>query len=95
MLEAKEPEWQAQLLAEAVKTLRNDRDAKRAQALLEGYLRRYPQGVLVEEALALAIEAAAVREDKDAARLAAEYLKRYPAGRFRAIANEALSRFPD
>ena len=77
----------------AVKALRRDRDPGRAQVLLEDYLRLHPGGALVEEALALSIEAAAARGDEAAATLAAEYLRRFPAGRFREVARRAQLRF--
>jgi hypothetical protein len=43
-----------------------------------------------EEALALSIEAAVARGDESARSFAAQYLKRYPGGRFRDQAERAL-----
>jgi hypothetical protein len=37
--------------------------------------------VLIEESMALAMEAMAALDDASAARVAADYLQRYPAGR--------------
>lgn len=82
------------LVADAIRVLRHENDAPRAGRLLEDYLRRYPQGALAEEALAVAIEAAMASGDKSAGALAGEYLKKYPSGRFRQIAKNAQSRAP-
>jgi hypothetical protein len=87
------PSHEAAMLATAVRVLRGDHDPKRAQAMLESYLRRYPHGLLVEEALAMAVEAAAAHDDRKALTLAADYLRRYPAGRFRSVAESAMQRF--
>jgi TolA-binding protein len=78
-------------VAEAVRALRKSGDPARAQALLDQYLRSNPRGALAEDALALSIEAAAARRDPRAAELARRYLTRYPHGRFRAVAERALS----
>jgi hypothetical protein len=75
-----------QLLVDAMLALRRARDFGRAGALLEQYLTKYPRGALREEAIALAVEAAAARTDfarRDY--WAAVYLKDYPTGRFRAF----------
>ena len=79
-------------VAEAVRALRKQGDAARAQALLDQYLRANPHGALAEDALALSIEAAAARKDPRAAEYARRYLARYPNGRFRSVAERALSR---
>jgi TolA-binding protein len=79
-------------VAGAVKSLRVEHDPTRAMVLFDKYLRRYPDGSLAEEALALEIEAAAQQDDARAARLGREYLRRYPAGRFRTMAEEAQRR---
>lgn len=79
-------------VAEAVRALRKQGDAARAQALLDQYLRTNPRGALAEDALALSIEAAAARKDPRAADYARRYLARYPNGRFRGVAERALSR---
>jgi hypothetical protein len=79
-------------VAEAVRALRKQGDAARAQALLDQYLRTNPRGALAEDALALSIEAAAARKDPRAADYARRYLSRYPNGRFRGVAERALSR---
>jgi hypothetical protein len=77
-------------VAEAVRALRKQGDPARAQALLERYLRENPRGALAEDALALAIEAAAARKDPRAADYARRYLARYPGGRFRSLAERTL-----
>lgn len=78
----------------AVRALRSDHDPERAQRLAVDYLRVYPRGALAEEALAVAIEAAALRGDPQAAQLSARYLRQYPGGRFRRVAEQALQRQP-
>jgi hypothetical protein len=77
-------------LMEAVKALRQDRDAPRASRLLAAYLRQYPHGSLSEEARALSIEAAGAQNSPRAAELAQDYLRLYPQGRFRPAAERAL-----
>lgn len=79
-------------VAEAVRALRKQGDAARAQVLLDQYLRENPRGALAEDALALSIEAAAARKDPRAADYARRYLARYPNGRFRSMAERVLSR---
>ena len=51
--------------------------------LLAAYLRTYPRGALVEEAVALSFEAADARKSPAAATFAQRYLRDYPQGRFR------------
>jgi hypothetical protein len=79
-------------VAEAVRALRKQGDAARAQALLDQYLKSNPRGALAEDALALSIEAAAARKDPRAAEYARRYLARYPSGRFRAMAERVLAK---
>jgi len=79
-------------VADAVRALRKQGDAARAQQLLDQYLRANPRGALAEDALALSIEAAAARKDPRAADYARRYLARYPNGRFRSVAERALAR---
>ncbi len=79
-------------VTEAVRALRKQGDPARAQALLEHYLSANPGGALAEDALALAIEAAAARKDPRAADYARRYLSNYPQGRFRRVAVQALGR---
>ena len=78
----------------AVEALRNQRDPGRAAKLLAQYLAAHPRGALVEEAVALSIEAAAARRDPSAAEFAKRYLRDYPNGRFRQAAETALARQP-
>jgi hypothetical protein len=80
---------EATLMLEALRT-RNSGDAERVGKLAEEYQRKHPHGPLQEEALALALEAAAARRDPSAARLARDYLRRYPNGRFQAQAARVL-----
>jgi hypothetical protein len=73
-----------QLVVDAMLALRRARDFRRAGVLLEDYLAKYPHGALREEAIALAVEAAAARTDLARRDYwAGVYLKDYPAGRFR------------
>ena len=79
-------------LVEAVRALRIDDDPARGERLALEYLRVYPRGALTEEALAVAIEAGARRQDARTDRLAERYLRTYPDGRFRRVADQALQR---
>jgi outer membrane protein assembly factor BamD (BamD/ComL family) len=88
----KEGEDPAQVL-EAIRSLRATGNAWRASVLLDDYLREHPRGILTEDALALAIEAADARHDRGtAAEYAERYIRQYPSGRFRPLADEALRR---
>jgi hypothetical protein len=90
---APEPSAEALLVLQGARALRRDRAPARASALLEDYLRRYPHGDLVEEALALAVQARAQQDDARAAALARQYLVHFPKGRFRDEAQAAVRRF--
>jgi predicted Zn-dependent protease len=81
------------LVFDAMRALRREGDPNRAAKLLDEYLRRYPEGSLSEEALALSIETSTARGDSRAKTFADRYLARYPAGRFRAAAEHARARF--
>jgi outer membrane protein assembly factor BamD (BamD/ComL family) len=81
-----------ELVFEAMREIRRDGHPDRAKTLLDEYLRRYPQGSLAEEALALAIEAATVLGEPRARNLADRYLSHYPNGRYRSAAEQARSR---
>ncbi|MES1208160.1 MAG: hypothetical protein ABUS79_19670 [Pseudomonadota bacterium] len=76
----------------AVRALRSEGDPARAERLALDYLRVYPRGALTEEALAVAIEAGARRQDPRTAGLADRYVRTYPNGRFRRVADQALAR---
>jgi hypothetical protein len=82
-------ETESQLVLEAMRALRLEKNPVRARALLARYLQRNPGGALAEEALALSIEAAVAHHDADAAALGARYLRRYPSGPFRPLALDA------
>jgi hypothetical protein len=56
--------------------------------LLERYLDRYPQGMFLEEALAMSIEASAAYDRARAVGMAETYLRRFPTGRFRGLARQ-------
>jgi hypothetical protein len=80
------------LVVSAIQALRQDQDPARASRLLAVYLRTYPRGALVEEAIALSFEAADARKSPAAATFAQRYLRDYPHGRFRASAERLLAR---
>jgi hypothetical protein len=86
-------ENESALIVNAVRALRRDGNAARAQALAEEALQRYPQGMQVEEAMALAMEAASARGDVSGARRAAQrYLERFGGGRFADRASRILAK---
>jgi hypothetical protein len=78
-------------IVEAIQALRTERDPSRAQALLNDYLKSHPHGVLSGDALALSIEAASAQHDPRAADYARRYLSAFPNGKYRDLANRALS----
>ena len=83
------------LVVDAVRALRRDHDARRAEELAEEVLQRYPHGVQREEAMAVAMEAAIANGDTTAARRGAErYLEAYGAGRFADRARDVLAATP-
>ena len=82
------------LVATAMRALRRDHDPVAAGRLLDDYLRRWPNGALIEEALALALEAANARGDARARTFATTYLQRFPAGRFGEAARRTLASAP-
>jgi hypothetical protein len=80
---------------DALVALRRERDPVRAGALLSTYLASHPQGALREEALALAIEAADARDDRETGEaLSRTYARAYPKGRFAAFARRHLDAAP-
>ena len=87
------PIEEASLLARATRTLRREHDPVASQLILGEYFRKYPQGELTEEALAIAIEAATDQNDSRAVLLAGHYLEAYPNGRFRVTAESARRHF--
>ncbi len=83
------PAEEALLVLTGLRLLRRDHDPTQAGVLLGRYLERFPQGALVQEALALAIEASVVQGDgRAAAALAEQYIERFPSGRFSRFAHK-------
>jgi hypothetical protein len=78
---------------DAATALRRDHDPSKAARLLAQVPPR-SAGPLAEEALALRIEAARERKSPGLTALAAEYLRRYPQGRYAASARAALNAVP-
>jgi hypothetical protein len=76
---------------EALVALRRDHDPNRAAELLNHELAANPHGVLRQEALVLAIEAADGRGDRRAAEsFARAYQREFPSGRFEQLAQRYL-----
>jgi hypothetical protein len=75
---------------EAAKALRHDRDPERALELLERS-RGTTFGPLAEEALALRIEASLASGNGGHGKLAVQYMKQYPHGRYRELVQRALA----
>lgn len=89
------PPEEATLVLAGLRALRRQHDPAQAGVLLARYLNRFPQGVLVQEALAISIEAGLARGDRTAAaQLAARYLELFPAGRFVRLARKAADTGP-
>jgi hypothetical protein len=89
------PPEEATLVLAGLRALRRHHDPVQAGVLLARYLNRFPQGVLVQEALAISIEAGQARGDRQAAaQLAGQYLERFPAGRFVRLARKAADTGP-
>jgi hypothetical protein len=79
------------LVLEAIRSLRTDGDPARASTLLTDYLRSEPTGVLVEDALALSVEAAVARTDREqTVAFAHQYVARFPSGRYSAFVRQAM-----
>ena len=76
---------------EALVALRRDHDPNRAAGLLNHELESNPHGVLRQEALVLAIEAADARGDRRGAEgFARAYQREFPSGRFKQLAQRYL-----
>ena len=76
---------------EALVALRRDHDPTRAATLLSHELEADPHGVLRQEALVLAIEAADAHGDRRGAEsFARAYQREFPSGRFRQLAQRYL-----
>jgi hypothetical protein len=76
---------------EALVALRRDHDPNHAAALLNHELEANPHGVLRQEALVLAIEAADARGDRRGAEgYARAYQREFPSGRFKQLAQRYL-----
>lgn len=83
------------LVVDAVRALRRDHDPRRAGTLARDVLQRYPHGAQVEEATAVAMEAAFAEGDAAAARSWAErYLDTFGTGRFADRARQVLAATP-
>lgn len=80
---------EATLVHAALRSLRAG-DVDRALVLAEDYLERFPDGLLVEEAWVVALDAAIARGDDSATERARGYLARFPAGRFRTRVAQTL-----
>jgi hypothetical protein len=93
LLQQPAPPPEAALVLRALRLLRHDHDAAGALRELDSYRARFPDGDLAEEALALSIEARLAIEDAAARSLAEQYLRQFPRGRFRALAELARRRF--
>lgn len=78
-------------VVQAIRALRQQGDATKAQGLLNDYMKKNPNGALSEEALTLSIEAAHTRKDPKAKIYARRYLARFPNGRHRAFASRVLA----
>lgn len=89
------PADESSLMVDAVRALRRDHDPRRAAALAQEALQRSPHGPQVEEAMAVAMEAASADGDAAAARAWAERsLAAFPTGRFADRARQVLSASP-
>jgi hypothetical protein len=84
-----------QMLQDAIRALRVERNPARARALLTAYQDRYPRSELAEEALVTLIQAAASHHDSDVRTLSARYFKTYPRGTFRSSVEQALNASPE
>jgi hypothetical protein len=93
-LERRAAAYDSELVHRAVRALRRDRDPALAARLLEQNRAKNPAGPLAEEALSLQIEAAMALRSPRAPEYAREYLNRYPAGRYAAVARRALADAP-
>jgi outer membrane protein assembly factor BamD (BamD/ComL family) len=83
------------LVVDAVRALRRDHDPRRAGSLAQEVLQRYPHGAQVEEAMAIAMEAAFADGDATGARHWAErYLGTFGTGRFADRARQVLAASP-
>jgi hypothetical protein len=80
-----------ELYLAGLSALRKGHDPRRAEVLLQLYRQQHPEGAFVEESWALSIEAAGLRAQSPR-ELAEDYLQRFPHGRFRALARQALTR---
>jgi hypothetical protein len=82
---------ESELLLDAMRALRVERNPGRARAVLLAYLAHHPKGALAEEALVMLVEAAVANGDSDASALAARYFALYPKGGFTEQVRRALA----
>jgi hypothetical protein len=80
----------ATLMMEALQARRAG-DTARAQELTAEYQKKYPNGALKEEALAISMESAAARNDASAVKLAKKYLASFPHGSFTKQAEQVIA----
>lgn len=81
---------EARLVQGAVAALRSGEDPEKAERLLAEYRKNSTSGSLDEEALALSIEVALAKKDPRARDYARRYLRDYPQGKFKSLAERAL-----
>lgn len=82
---------ESQLIADAYAALRQHDDPPTALRRIDSYLTLYPRGALIEEALALALDAA---QGEAARRYAERYLARFPDGEAAGKAKAILEKTP-
>jgi hypothetical protein len=81
---------EAELMMRALRAFRVDRDTRAAREWIAAYRSRFPSGELREEALALLLEVASHERSADLPEIASTYLREFPAGAFRPLAESAV-----
>lgn len=77
-------------MQKAVEALRGEKDADKAEQLLAKYRDAARNDQLAEEALALSIEIALLKNDPRAKEYGRKYLAKYPQGNFAPLARKAI-----